>query len=261
MRIGPKMGHTDNSKQTGKHHFYLPWNWKWEVLHCTKAAFFRRHQQLLHLWGIREEITAYVPGTPCIKRASHQQPGMMTAIVAPLAQGPLPPSPPSDTLTTRWCSPGFRATTATTRSPSGECYPSDVNLLMCCAAHSGGAGMCPLWHLTICTWMEIPWWRHISQRLSPLPRLHAATNHVSKLLSAKFADVVSVRFRTQASSPHSSTHVRTCANIKNDQRPLWGVNMFGAIVPDHLIMTRPSGSWARLLFFPSSFPQRCYTCW
>lgn len=28
-----------------------------------------------------------------------------------------------------------------------------------------------------------------------------------------------------------------------------GVNMFGAIMLDHLIMTRPSGSWACLLFF------------
>lgn len=35
-----------------------------------------------------------------------------------------------------------------------------------------------------------------------------------------------------------------------------GVNMFGAIMPDHLIMTRPSGSWACLSFFPHR-----YTCW
>lgn len=31
---------------------------------------------------------------------------------------------------------------------------------------------------------------------------------------------------------------------ENVQRALWGVNMFGAIMLDHLIMTRPLGSWA-----------------
>lgn len=53
------------------------------------------------------------------------------------------PNAPSDTMTTRWCSLGFDAATATTRSPSGERYPSDVDLLMCCAAHSG-AGDVPI---------------------------------------------------------------------------------------------------------------------
>lgn len=66
-----------------------------------------RHQQVLPLWGEREEITAYGHGTRCVKRASHQQPGMMTAPVGPLAPGPLPASPPQTQRRhagVRWCS-------------------------------------------------------------------------------------------------------------------------------------------------------------
>lgn len=104
----------------------------------------------------------------------------------------------------------FDAATATARSPSGERYPSDVDLLMCCAAHSGGPEMCPLWHHAICTCMEIPWWRHISQRLPPPPCLRAASNHVSKLLSAKLLMLSPLDY---AHKPPPRTALHTCAHV------------------------------------------------